>query len=539
MSKKRAKNINTKFADLPKSDQKRISRKIVRYFARGGYKTVHGPDQANRRWTSAEQGGEVAQLPATERNRLIALARNAARNSEHFEGILHQLETNVIGTEGGKAIFNFPAGYEEAGKKIKVAFAKWAKSAEYFDDLNLQRLLKIVLRTLLIGGDCVLVFDWDVTGSNAGQIITFEPDCIGNLSDSDFAKYFPGCSQYQGIIKNAEGKTVGVICSWAERGQTEYRVFDGDKRLAWTPIKPSGIAWEDSPFTIVRTLQRVNQMRGSSRFWSGLATIIDISDYQGYEVQAAKKNAQTIATIEQTADQNEGEIAGEIDPYAETEGGEGGEGGVSDVASDDREHLELDNIEAAGTIYDVLPPNVKLSLLDTKHPNTNLIEFVKALNRGVAFAGGLGSIHSSGEAVASYSGAIAEFILSQTEFKDQFHELEVSVLDWALSNWAKFAQARGLIPSDDKLPEDWRHTCVTWQRPIERVLDAVKEQTALNSGLKNGTILYRDKLGPDWRGKIDAFAEEVEYFKSKGLTHPSEITVAGAIIEEHKEEKED
>lgn len=536
---KKSKSINTKFAELPKRDQKRISRQIVRYFGRGGYKTVHGPDQLNRRWTSAEQGGETSQLTASERNRIIALARNAARNSEHFEGILHQLETNVIGTEGGKAIFNFPAGFEEAGKTIKREFAKWAKSAEYFDDLNLQKLLKIVLRTLLIGGDCVLVFDWDVTSSNAGQIITFEPDCIGNLADKDLAEYFPGMTQHQGILKNAEGKTVGVVCSWAERGQTEYRLFEGGKRVAWTPVKPAGMSWEDSPFTIVRTLQRANQMRGASRFWSGLATIVDISDYQGYEVQAAKKNAQTIATIEQQVDsQVEGDIAGEIDPYAEGEAGEGGEGVQDASETDSREQLELDNIEAAGTIYDVLPPNVKLSLLDTKHPNTNLIEFVKTLNRGVAFAGGLGSIHSSGEAVKSYSGAIAEFILSQTEFKDQFHELEVMVLDWVLSNWSRMAQARGLIPGDERLPEDWRHQCVTWQRPAERVLDAVKEQAALNSGLKNGTILYRDKLGPDWRGKIDAFAEEVEYFKAKGLTHPSSVTVAGAIIE-NNEEKED
>lgn len=534
---KRPLSILTKFFDLPKRDQKRISKKIIRAFGRGGYKTVHGPDQANRRWTSAETGGETSQLPSDERNRLISLARNAARNSEHFEGILHQLEINVIGTEGGKAIFNFPAGYEAKGAKIKKAFSEWAKSAEYFDDLNLQRLLKLILRTLLIGGDCVLVFDWDVSTANKGQIITFEPDCIGNLSDSDFARYFPGCTQNQGIIKNAEGKTVGVICSWAERGRTEYRLFDGDKRIAWTPIKPAGMTWEDSPFTIVRTLQRVNQMRGGSRFWSGLATIVDISDYQGYEVQAAKKNAQTIATIEQQVENNEGEIAGEIDPYAEGEEIDG-EGRESASVEDSRESLELDHIEATGAIYDILPPGLKMALLDTKHPNANLIDFVKTLNRGVAFAGGLGSIHSSGEAVASYSGAIAEFILSQTEFKDQFHELEVMVLDWALANWSRMVQARGLIPSDAELPEDWRHTCVTWQRPVERVLDAVKEQAALNSGLKNGTILYRDKLGPDWRGKIDAFAEEVDYFKSKGLVHPSEITVAGAIVEQ-KHEKED
>ena len=79
-----------KFADLPKEVQQRVAKTIigsmrrVGYFGRGGYKSVHGPDQLNRRWTSAETDGEVASLPAEERNRLIALARNAARNSEHL-----------------------------------------------------------------------------------------------------------------------------------------------------------------------------------------------------------------------------------------------------------------------------------------------------------------------------------------------------------------------------------------------------------------------------------------------------------------------
>ena len=241
---RKPKSTLTRFADLPKADQRRIdsmiSRAVTRAYGRGFYKTVHGPDQLNRRWTTAEKGGETAQLPARERNRLIALARNAARNSENFEGILHQLELNVVGVEGGKAIFSFPAGYEKAQRQISTAFAHWAKSAEYFDDLNLQKVLKLVLRTLLIGGDCVLIFDYDVTSSNAGQIIAFEPDCIGNLNATDFKRLFPSYTQDQGIIKNAEGKTVGVVCSWAERGLTEYRLADKDgTRLAWTPVKPA------------------------------------------------------------------------------------------------------------------------------------------------------------------------------------------------------------------------------------------------------------------------------------------------------------
>lgn len=540
----------TKFANLPNDEKRRIAGVIVGglrkygYIGRGGYKTVHGPDQLNRSWTSAETGPETMQLTANERNRLIALARNAERNSDKLEGIIHQLEINVIGVEGGKAIFTFPGEYKEVGDKISQEFSKWARAAEYFDDVNLQKVLKLVLRTLLIGGDCVLVFDWDVTKESTGQIISFEPDCIGDLDQKEFAKHFPNCHQYQGIIKNEAGKTIGVVCSWAERGQTEYRLFSKDgKRSAWTMVKPAGVAWEDCPFTIVRTLARFNQMRGMSRLWSGLGTVVDLSDLQGYELQSAKKNSQMIGQVLEQAENNEGDLASEMDPDAEApiadgSNGDSSQGGGGELSEEDEQiPLELDQINSAGCIYDIMPPGVKMELLDTKHPNNNLVEFSKWLHGGVAFAVGLGEIHASGKADKSYSGAMAELLISSREFRDEFHELEVSVLDWVLSNWSRKAQADGLIADDAHLPFDWRHTCVKWQQPPERTIDPVKEQNAINSGLRNGTILYRDKLGPDWKDKIRNFAEEVQFFKEHGLAHPSTQTVSGAEVKANENKK--
>ena len=532
----------TKFNRLPKKEQRRIAGVIVGgmrkmgYFGRGGYKTVTGPDQANRSWTSAEHGPETSQLTASERNRLIALARNAERNSDKLEGIIRQLELNVSGVEGGKAVFTFPDEFKDEGEKIQAAFAKWARSAEYFDDFNLQKVLKLVLRTLLIGGDCVLVFDWDVTDSSTGQIISFEPDCIGDLEDGEFKKHFPKFRQYQGIIKIEAGKTVGVVCSWSERGQTEYRLTDENgNRAAWTMIKPAGVAWEDCPFTIVRTVARFNQMRGMSRLWSGLGTVVDLSDLQGYEVQTAKKNSQTIAQVLQQAEDDEGELSEEMDPDAEapvvdeTEGEPSAEGEEKKDEEDDGQiPLDLDEIEGAGCIYDVMPPGVKMELLDTKHPNNNLIEFSKWLHGGVAFAVGLGNVHASGKADSSYSAAMAELLISSREFRDEFHELEVSVLDWALSNWSHKAQAEGLIADDSKLPPDWRHACVTWQQPPERAIDPVKEQQALALGLKNGTILSSEKWGPDWRSKLKQFATEIKAFADEGVPHPALETVSGS-----------
>lgn len=529
-----------RFADLPRATQRRVAATIIGglrrmgYFGRGGYRPVHGPDQLNRPRISAETEGEVGQLTIAERNRLVALARNAARNSDRLEGILHQIEINVIGVDGGKAVFEFPAGYEAAAAQIETAFANWAQEAEYFDDFDLQDVLKLALRTQMLGGDVVLVFDDDITSGSTGQIIAFEPDCVGDLVG--FKTRYPSYRQYQGIVKNANGKTVGVTVSWSQRGQSAYDEFDADgHRAAWTLIKPDGQRWKDSLFTIFRGVGRFNQMRGSSRLWPGLGTVADLTDLQGYEVQAAKIGAQKIGQVLQEVEKNEADLAAELDADAQAPIGVDDyqaavEAAQEAAAEAEQTPLDVEEIHGAGVIYDVMPPGVKMELLDTKHPNDKLVEFSGWLHRGVGFSIGLGSIHATGKADSSYSASQAEMVLAQVEFDDEFHKLEKHILDWAFANWSRWAQRAGVIPQDAALPLDWRRTCVKWQRPPHRSLDPVKEQTALNSGLKNGTILYREKWGPNWKRKALAFGEEIEFFKANGIPHLALQTVSGTEI---------
>ena len=543
-SKTAAVKAAPRFRDLSVADRRRVAAVIVGtmkrvgYFGRGGYKVVHGPDQLNREWTSAEHGGETDQLTAHERNRLIAFARNAARNSHHLEGALHQLEINVAGVEGGKAVFNFPAEYKTAADQIKEAFADWAQEAEYFDDASLQMALRWVLRTQMLGGDMALVFDWGITKGDTGQIIAFEPDCIGNLDADVFKRHFPGYTQTQGIIKNADGKTVGVIVSWGQRGETTYKLADANgRRLAWPLIKPAGQKWTDSLFTLYRGMTRFNQVRGSSRLWPGLGTIKDLSDAQGYELQSAKKGAQTIGQVTQSEEKNEEVLSAEMDPDATAPvaaDGDDYEAAISaaqEAAEDDRMSLDLEAINGAGAIYDVMPPGVRMELFDTKHPNEKLVEFSRWMHGSVAFALGLGDFVGSGKAESSYSAAMAELMMSNVEFRDEFAKLRRGFLDWAFNQWSRRAQYLGIIPGDDKLPPHWRRRCVDWQEPQRHAINPVDEQNALNSGLKNGTILYRDKLGPDWREKVSAFVEEVEYFRAHNIPHPALQTVSGGIIE--------
>ena len=539
----------TPFAALPARLQRIAAGRLINrlrmggFFGRGGYKTVWGPDQVNRRWTSAETGDELAQVTASERNRLIALARNTERNSEHMEGILNQLANNVIGVEGGKAIFTFPAGYEEQGKRIHRAFAEWAQEAEYFDDNGLQELLRLVLRTLYIGGDLALVYDDGLTRGDSGQIIAFEPDCIGNLEEGDFKSAFPNYTQHQGIIKNENGKTIGVIVSWSQRGQTEYRLFDEQgRRAAWTLIKPACQKWRDTFFTMLRNFHRVNQMRGSSPLWSGLGTISDGADIQGFEVQASKRNAQIIAQVLQgEAETGEGELSAELDPDATAPlavpDDENEQQGAIDEAIT-QQRLDIDSITSAGVIYDVLPPGVKMELFDTKHPNNNLVEFSRWLHSGAAYAAGLTSIYAVGKADSSYSASMAEMILANTQFRVEFARLERGFLDWVLANWSRRAQLRGEIPQDAELPEDWRRTCVKWAHPKERALNPIDEANAIGIGLKNFTVNYHEIYGPDWKSKVLENEEEIKFFTEHGVPHPGLQTVSGEIIPQNQIQKE-
>ena len=126
---------------------------------------------------------------------------------------------------------------------------------------------------------------------------------------------------------------------------------------------------------------------------------------------------------------------------------------------------------------------------------------------------------------------MAEMILAHTKFRVEFQRLERGFLDWALYNWSVRAQARGLIPSDAQLPEDWRRTCVQWQRPPERALNPVDEQTATEKGLKNLTCNYHEKLGPDWKRKLLETAEEIRFAKENGIPDPRLQTVSGEIIQ--------
>lgn len=507
--------------------------------ANGGYKVVSGRDQLNRTFVRAETGDEFKQLTITDRNRIVAFARKLVRNSDQMESILHQFEVQVVGTVGGKAVFDFGAATIDDPKEAKMtaAFAAWASECEFFDDCDLNTLLKLVLRTQIIGGDLVLVFD-DNLVSDSGQIIVFEPDCIGNIADADFKRIFPGCTQEQGIIKDPNSKTVGAIVSWAQRGQSEYALKTPDgKMAAWPLVKKPGTSWKDSLFVLHRNIWRFNQGRGSSGLWAALATLCDLTDLQGYEIQSAKKNSQTLGQVVSTEETKDAGIDPNYNPdtTAPVNGvsADGQPETGQDAGEDDGVDADFEVLKAAGCIYELMPKNVKYELFDTKHPNANMPQFISWLQRVAAYTLGLSSFHATGKADSSYSAAMAEIQLSQKSFNDAWQKLERSILDWIIRRWTAWALRHGKFPvSVADLPIDWQRTCITWERPRQNALNPVDEQRAFSEGLRNGSISYADVHGANWKRAMKQHLREKNYALALGLRYFPETDNNGMTPEE-------
>lgn len=511
-------------APTPRQVAGRIGSALRRAYAlaaNGGYKVVSGRDQLNRTFVRAETGDEFKQLTITDRNRIVAFARKLVRNSDQMESILHQFEVQVVGTVGGKAVFDFGSEEIEDPKEAQMtaAFAEWTSECEFFDDSDLNTLLKLALRTQIIGGDIVLVFD-DNLVSDSGQVIVFEPDCIGNIPDSDFKRLFPGCSQEQGIIKDANSKTVGAIVSWSQRGQSVYQLKTPDGRMAaWPLVKEPGTSWKDSLFVLHRNIWRFNQGRGSSGLWAALATLCDLTDLQGYEIQSAKKNSQTLGQVVSTEEQKDASIDPNYNPDV-TAPVNGGDAQADTSEADEGVDADFEVLKAAGCIYELMPKNVKYELFDTKHPNANMPQFISWLQRVAAYTLGLSSFHATGKADSSYSAAMAEIQLSQKSFNDAWQKLERSILDWLIRRWTAWALRHGRFPVPiASLPADWQRTCVTWERPRQNALNPVDEQRAFSEGLRNGSISYADVHGANWKRAMKQHVREKNYAIALGLRY--------------------
>lgn len=492
----------------------RIAKGVKAMMAGPRYKLVSGTDVWQRGRGMTEHRDEDEILNSYGRGAMIDLARNAARNSSTFNGILKQFDLNAVGTKGGKAIFDF-----DNAESIKQQFSKWTRDADFFDGLSFNTVLKLILKTYILGGDMVLMFD-DGLIEDSGKLVIYEPDEIGNTTAEALASHYGSyAKQSLGRVYNGNGRFIGAIVSRSQRGAD---VFDPSK--SYFLRRDPDASMFDSFWMMPRNVFRVAQGRGITPMAASLATILDLEDLCGFELAAAKKNAQTLAQVLQSTSVSNEEVAMPSPFDSGTDFSnmtdEEIEAATKETIESNVQTVALDRVNAAGCIYQVMPENYRMELLDTKHPNANMPDFINWLASKSAAPFGLS------REFATFMPTGADFRANQLYSERAFEEAQKfleNICDWCLYRWTLWANKRGLI---SQRPDTFISK-VDWSWPKMEELDENAHQDAVEKKLRNMTGSYREVLGPDWKSTLETVRDEIDWCKQNNLPHPAFNMISG------------
>lgn len=486
---------------------------------RGAYKLVDGFTQNQVAPSSVETQAEDQILNANRRGRLLSLTRNLVRNSSLFSTILLQLESNVVGTCGGKVILN---GFADraAAERLRALFAAWTRNADFFDGNGFNHLLKVFLKQLIIGGDLVVVFDHFVEGS--GKLLYFEADEVASVSPEVLERHYgKGATQSLGRVYSASGRWIGTVVSKSARG-----LDVADEAQCWFLKRdpdgsPLGEFW-CQPSTAWR-----RSSRGVSRAATAVNTATQLEDLVLSELEASRKNAQTFCWLQSDADDRDEDAPSafgndadgdRVDVDAMTD--EQVEKAVRDKEEERR--IVLKEAHENAVSFQQLPAGFKATQLDTKHPNTNVETMTQYLSGRVAAVLGLSRAFATGN--PTNDDFRAQQLLTAPAIVQYQKDLE-RICDWAFANFVRWAAARGLVDSA-ALPDDFTGL-VSWEWKRLDSCDESATEAANFQKLKNLTGSYREILGNDWREKLTQVAEEVRWMRENGMTHPSALMLSG------------
>ncbi len=500
------------FSIFKKGKQKAAERRVR--MNRGQYKIVDGFTEAQIAPSSTETQTEDEILNSSRRGRLLNITRNLMRNSSLFSTLMLQLESNVVGTQGGKVILNFKDGAH--ADALRRAFAAWTRNADFFDGNDFNYLLKVFLKQEIIGGDLVIIFDSLVEKS--GKLIYFESDEIVNEMDAAVIEkhYGKGAKMSLGKVYSRNGRWIGTVVSKAARGKVS--VEEGE--CFFLRRDPNGNPLDE--FWIQPSTAWRKGSRGISRAATAVNTATQLEDLILSELEASRKNAQTFCWLKSNNEEPE-------EPPAAFDVGDDGKPVDLDSMTDEQiEKLAAENADVQTltlqkahenrVAFQQLPPGYTADLLDTKHPNTNVETMTNYLSGRVAAVLGLSRAFAVGN--PTNEDFRAQQLLSAPAIVQYQKDLE-RICDWVFANFVRF------IGDADALAEVETAGAVTWEWKRLDSCDEAAQENANALKLKNCTGSYREILGNDWQEKLLQIADEVKWMREHGMTHPSMLMLSG------------
>lgn len=496
-----------------------------------GYDVVSTSGEGKRRAATIETKSEDEILNASLRLKVLSLTREGMRNAPQVRAIVQQLRVLIVGLLGGK--LTLTTDDEVWNTAAQAAFATCAKSVDFIDGTCLNDSLKLIVTALSAeGGDYAAIHDDGLLtgGKGSGKFRFFESDNIANLETAEFEKRFPGHTQSQGLIYSPAGRWVGIVVSGKKRGKSTFT-----KDEAFTLKRDPDAENYESPWFYGKRKWRLLQGRGISPQTVAIAALLDMYEIVSSEVVCGKLNAQIFAQVIDSLDLADDSSGDEdVDAGATDEDGAQTlpESGVepdapAEPAADTTPTADTTAFTAAtGAKIINMPSKTKLDLLDTKRPNTNMIQFVEWLNGGAAAVHGLARVYSGLKAETSYTAFRGEQTISWASVEEAQKELERGFLDWMGVRTLRWCIATGRLTDG---PEGWE-TALTWSWPSMREVNEVDAQTAIGAKIKNYMATYRQLLGPNWKELLTQIAEEMKWFEKNNLVHPALQTVSGQVV---------
>ena len=500
---------------------------LKKYLARSQYNVVDGHSNIVESSTT-ENRIEDEVLDHSKRMRLLQLTRNLVRNSSLFNTLLTQLTTNVISTCGGKVILSIPN--DDTNSKLLKSFKDYTRNVDFYTCDNFNHLLKRSLREIVIGGDCVLLFD-DGLVEDSGKVLLFESSEMVDVPQSEIEKrYGKGSYVRQGKVYSKYGRNIGVVVSKSQGGLCSDQV--NPNRCYYLKKDPNSNPLDNNWFLFSSNWR---EGRGISQAASAISTIHQLEDLTASELLASRRNAQLFCWLEETPDKYDAQIPSAFDPsidYSSMTDEQIEELVKEQSTQDEVKNVSFTKAHENQIVYEALPHGYKANQLATQHPNSNVQTLVDFLANRCAASMGLSKVYATGNpSDADYRsnqlfswGAILEFQ----------HDIE-QICDWCFFRWLNWSIKKGEITA--YVAQDIMNY-VDWEWKSIDDIDEAEKQNGIRLGLQNHTMTYKGVLGNNWKEILGQVAYEHKWMLEHGIVPVDDLMISGGQTKQSQKDTE-
>lgn len=492
---------------LPKVQGVKISDPKAKYDAVTGSSGAAGSGNKRRQAQVEiqEEGGKAGILNNNQRLLAINLARDSERNYSVAKSIFKQLRNNVVGSDAKIQVNTNDDFAKEATEWFNKDFFV---NCDFRSTEDFSKIARNVVAAKKREGDILVMFDdgssLNVKPEGTGKIICWDADQLAEVSDGD-KKLPAGATQEGGVVRDQYGREIGYIVA-KKRGSQQVNFEDA----SFFRRDPDN---EDAnSVKLIKSTYRVNQGRGTADMLSSIADLLDCYEMRSKELQSAKVAAALAGTItrEEAVEDFDDE---RFDPTADNS--DDSAGATNTLPENQTKPVTYERMEnLTGGYFDYLAKGDKLELHDIKRPNVHMAEFLDHVTDAAGAVFGFAHAYSRMKADTSYTAFRGDMILSWVSIYVEQKDLEREFLDWVAVRAIRWAIKTKRITA--VAPIGWEKK-LSWHLPVMPFVDELKERQGNAAALKNAEKDFSELLGPQWKDKMDALAEQVAYAREKGL----------------------